>query len=228
MERCDNGSRPAWKAGVSLKRHWRFESSSFRTKIFIKEPKMAESDSNITNFKLFNKEIDMIKVIHADQIRRFTLAPYWTHPIRVATLVMKYKESHEIDNLVRAALYHDSLEDTDLTADKLTELTNPLVTSLVLKLTNDCDEISKIGKAEYMKKKVVGLTKWALVIKLCDRLDNCSDFIYAPSKFITKYSNETWGMIEALESNYDLSSTHRDIIAMIKKVLILFRPDGGI
>jgi (p)ppGpp synthase/HD superfamily hydrolase len=189
---------------------------------------MAISGSDIINFKLFSKEIDMIKVIHDTQIRRFTLAPYWTHPIRVATLVMKYKESHEIDNLIKAALYHDSLEDTALTADKLTELTNPLVTSLVLELTNDSTEIKRLGKAEYMKQKILGLTSWALVIKLLDRLDNCSDFIYAPSYFVIKYSNETWGMIEALQKNYDLSSTHKDIIAMIIKTLNMFRPEGGI
>jgi (p)ppGpp synthase/HD superfamily hydrolase len=179
------------------------------------------------NSTLFNKEIEMVKTIHDGQTRRFTLAPYWTHPIRVATLVMKYKESHEIDNLVRAALYHDSLEDTALTAEKLTEITNPLVTSLVLELTNDLNEIAILGKAEYMKKKVLGLTSWALVIKLCDRLDNCSDFIYAPAKFVIKYSAETWGIIEALYKDYQLTETHKKIMDMIIKNLYMFKLDGG-
>jgi (p)ppGpp synthase/HD superfamily hydrolase len=56
--------------------------------------------------------IEFIKLQHEGQFRTFSMAPYWTHPIRVAALVMKYKKSHRIDELVIAALLHDVVEDT--------------------------------------------------------------------------------------------------------------------
>jgi (p)ppGpp synthase/HD superfamily hydrolase len=178
------------------------------------------SNKDISYIKQFNKEIEIIKALHGDQVRRFTLAPYYTHPIRVATLVMKFKESHEIDAIIKAALFHDTLEDTNINYNQLLELEGPLVASLVLEVTNDSEQLKLIGKSKYLCEKVVSLSSWALVIKLCDRLDNVSDFIFADNKFVTKYRIETYNIIDTLEQHYNLTDTHKNIIKYIKRELI--------
>ena len=64
------------------------------------------------------------------------------------------------------------------------------------------------------------MSSWALVIKLCDRLDNISDLNNACNlEFKEKYINETIGIMEYLINNANLSKTHLDIIGAILDVL---------
>lgn len=179
------------------------------------------------DFPLTKKEfvsvIDFIKLKHEGQIRRFTLCPYYVHPIRVASLVYKYKESHKIDELVIASLLHDTREDTDITEQEIEEMFGTLVLSLVQELTTNKEECEKIGKANYLANKMINMSSWALVIKLCDRLDNVSDFMYASESFIQKYGNETLNILKLLVGiRKDLSQTHIKLINMIKMHLSMY------
>jgi hypothetical protein len=67
------------------------------------------------------------------------------------------------------------LEDTATTFAELTEVFSPLVASLVFELTNDQEAIKVMGKLDYHKKKLSGISNYGLVIKLADRLHNVSD-----------------------------------------------------
>lgn len=163
--------------------------------------------------------IEFIKKAHEGQVRRFSYAPYWTHPIRVATLVMKYKASHQIDGLVTAALLHDVVEDTSISLEDIKNNYGDFVWSLVDELTSNKDKIKEIGKAVYLENKMVHMTSWALVIKLCDRLDNVQDFLYAPQKFIDKYAKETYSILYGLRTRRTLSDTHIEIIHEIEHYL---------
>lgn len=112
---------------------------------------------------------------HDGQTRKGSGLPYIVHPIEVMSIVKKYKESKNIEDILAAALLHDTIEDCGVThAELLTEFT-PMVANLVLELTNDVDMIEKLGKEEYMNQKLVTLSNYALVIKLADMLANCSD-----------------------------------------------------
>lgn len=112
---------------------------------------------------------------HEGQTRRGTNLPYITHPIAVSYLVAQFKRSKHLPELVAAAILHDVLEDTPTTFIELAERFTPLVASLVLELTSDQDEIDRIGKVEYLKAKMAGMSSYALTIKLADRLHNVSD-----------------------------------------------------
>ena len=66
------------------------------------------------------------------------------------------------------------------------------------------------------------MSSWALVIKLCDRLDNVSDLIeLKDEKFVDKYVNETIEIMNYLLKNAKLSKTHMNIIERILYTLIL-------
>lgn len=159
---------------------------------------------------------------HKNQNRKVTNEPYVTHPISVAKILRENKKSHKIKELVAAAFLHDTLEDTNTTEHELEKLFGKLITSLVLELTTDEKEKEKIGKEKYLAEKMSDnsrMSNWALVIKLADRLDNVSDLKNADEKFRKRYTKETRHILETLEKNRKLSSTHKKLIKKIEEKL---------
>ncbi|CDQ10563.1 putative Guanosine-3' 5'-bis(Diphosphate) 3'-pyrophosphohydrolase [Acidithiobacillus ferrivorans] len=112
---------------------------------------------------------------HDGQVRRGTDLPYITHPIAVSYIVAQFKRSRHLPELVTAAILHDVLEDTETSFADLAARFTPLVASLVQELTSDAAEIARVGKLEYLKSKMTGMSSYGLVIKLADRLHNISD-----------------------------------------------------
>jgi len=181
------------------------------------------TDKSIFTKKEYLEVIEYIKEKHNGQYRKFSLCPYYIHPVRVASMVYKYKESHKIDELIIASLCHDLLEDTNVTEQEIELKFGWQVLSLVQELTSDKEESDKIGKANYLANKMINMSSWALDIKLCDRLDNIVDFIYAPDSFIQKYGNETLNILKVLVGlRKDLSPTHIKLINMIKMQLSMY------
>ena len=157
--------------------------------------------------------------LHSGQVRKNGV-PYITHPIRVSENVIKYKKSHSLSLLVMCALLHDVLEDTDATYYDLINYFGTDVASIVKELTADTDMKNEIGKEKYLSIKMKNMSSWALVIKLCDRLDNINDLNNACDvEFKSRYINETIGILDYLINNGNLSKTHLDIIGGILDVL---------
>jgi GTP pyrophosphokinase len=147
--------------------------------------------------------------------------PYITHPVRVAQIVKQYKDSHNIDALIAAAYLHDTIEDTDTTHEALHDLFGGLVASLVVELTSDLKEIKKVGKKDYLAKKMAhDMSSYGLVIKLADRLDNVKDISTAKTpEWRQKYRLETEHIMDYLEKNRVLSGTHKKLIELIRAKL---------
>jgi GTP diphosphokinase / guanosine-3',5'-bis(diphosphate) 3'-diphosphatase len=143
--------------------------------------------------------------------------PYITHPVRVADTIKKYKQSHNLDALISAALLHDTVEDTGTTHDALHDLFGGLVASLVKELTSDADQIKQMGKAAYLSNKMATMSSWGLVIKLADRLDNVKDIATAKTpEWRAKYKAETEQILDYIEKNRILSGTHQKLIELIR------------
>jgi (p)ppGpp synthase/HD superfamily hydrolase len=103
--------------------------------------------------------------------RKSTEIPYVIHPIRVALILraagfseFKYK------NLLLAALFHDLLEDTDLTFEELKTEFGREVALIVKELSKPV----KINKDDWLKSFITA-SKNAKLIKLADRIDNLMD-----------------------------------------------------
>ena len=155
---------------------------------------------------------------HAGQERKGG-GPYFNHPKRVAGYVAKNKKSHALSELVAAAYCHDTIEDCGVTIDEIREKFGDLVAGLVGELTSDKEKLLKMGKTEYLTDKMLHMSSWALVLKLCDRLDNVSDLLTANEKFRTKYKAETETIITTLLKDRELTDTHKKIIHKIQKKL---------
>ena len=149
--------------------------------------------------------------------------PYIGHPVRVAQTIEKHKsKSKNLDALVAAAYLHDTIEDTGTTHEDLEKMFGGLVASLVQELTSDKEQIAKVGKTEYLAKKMAhDLSSYALVIKLADRLDNVKDIATAKTpEWRARYRAETEHMLDYLEKNRTLSGTHKELIGLIKNKLM--------
>lgn len=147
---------------------------------------------------------------HKGQKRKGSGLPYVTHPIAVSYLLVKYKVSKNLEDLIVACILHDVIEDTPATHAMIAKKFGPLVSSLCHELTNDPVAIAKMGKLDYQSKKLLGISSYALVCKLVDRLDNVLD---GPTK---KMLADTLVLMERLRKGRKLSKTHLRIIVDIE------------
>lgn len=181
---------------------------------FLEYIKISESPATIVDFASKFAEIK-----HQKQRRKFSDEPYFKHPERVANIVKKFKNSHNIDQLLSAAFLHDTIEDTNTTYKDLQTMFGGLVASLVKELSSDPEEIKKMGKTEYLTQKMENMSNWALVIKLADRLDNLSDIKTSSGQFRDKMIKSTKIIIRDLESHRTLTSTQKKLVELIKQKL---------
>ena len=150
---------------------------------------------------------------HNGQFRKVSGEPYVSHPILVSELVRQYKSSKNLESLIVAALLHDTLEDTNTTFLEISTTFSPMIAGLVLELTSDIKGIEKYGKNNYLKRKMIGMSSYALVIKLVDRLSNIMD---NPTD---KYCKDTIKLLNYISLNRKISNTHKKIIKDIKKII---------
>jgi (p)ppGpp synthase/HD superfamily hydrolase len=156
------------------------------------------------------KAIEFVKRKHEGQFRKGSGEPYYTHPLAVSYIVAAKKSSKKLEELIVAAILHDTLEDTETTFSELTAEFSPLVASLVLELTNDPEQIKEIGKLEYQKRKMVGMSSYGLLIKLADRLHNLSD---SPT---SKTVEDSIALIAHIQQNRVLTKSHGRLIEDIE------------
>ena len=105
-------------------------------------------------------------------IRKVSKEPYWVHPEGVAKIVMEHGGS---DIEIKAAMAHDTMEDAGVSYDDMVEKFGEKVASIVKEVTNDNDEIAKIGKERYISEELCRLSPEALTVKLADMLYNMKD-----------------------------------------------------
>jgi (p)ppGpp synthase/HD superfamily hydrolase len=142
---------------------------------------------------------------HRGQVRKVSGKPYVIHPIVASYMVVKYKKSKHLEELIVALLLHDTLEDTTATFAEIAKMFGPLVAGIVFEMTSDEAEIKKLGKNEYFKKKMCGMSSYALICKLVDRYCNIKD---SPK---IEYVYDTITLISHLQCNRKLTKSHKGI-----------------
>lgn len=164
--------------------------------------------------------IKFMKTKHGVQSRA-TGGFYIEHPRRVASLVMMYKDSYRIEDLIIIALLHDTLEDTNATYEQIERKFGTMVADTVVELTSIKDDMAAAGgKRLYLADKMVHISSYALVIKLCDRLDNISDLDPIDKirpGFKERYIKETNYILDEIDKRREvITTTHHRIIHEIR------------
>ncbi len=104
--------------------------------------------------------------------------PYIFHPLNVAKVIMEI--GHIVDqDIVIAAVLHDTLEDTTATIKELTKYFGLKVTDIVAEVSDD-KSLDKNERKQRQVRHAPSLTYGARVVKLGDKLVNCRDILSSP------------------------------------------------
>ncbi len=116
---------------------------------------------------------------HRNQRRKDAEAsPYINHPIALANVLVN--EGGIDDPLVLcAAVLHDTIEDTETTADELRALFGSSVASVVLEVTDD-KSLDKLVRKQRQVEHAPHLSRAAKLVKLADKISNLRDIQASP------------------------------------------------
>jgi (p)ppGpp synthase/HD superfamily hydrolase len=170
------------------------------------------------NAELFEKAIIFAVNAHRGQKRKGNGMPYILHPMSVLRILYNVKVSKNLYLLGIASLLHDVKEDCGITLEEIAREFGYIVAALVEELSTNKEECERLGKAVYLSAKLLGMSSYALCIKLADRLDNVSDMKDMGQEFISRTTTETKIILYALQGR-KLSKTHKTLIKLILKQL---------
>lgn len=127
----------------------------------------------------FVKAVDFAARKHRFQRRKDEEAsPYINHPIAVANVLAT--EAGILDPVTLcAAVLHDTIEDTETTADELEEMFAAKITQIVLEVTDD-KSLPKEVRKQLQIEHAPQLSPQAKTIKLADKICNLRDTLTQP------------------------------------------------
>lgn len=138
------------------------------------------------------------EIAHADQKRKYTGEPYFTHPLTVYRILRAHKVFD--DNVLCAAILHDTIEDTKVTYEDIELFFNKRIADLVFEVT----DISKPEDGNRKRRKEIDLehlskaSYWGQTIKLADLLHNTSSILKADEDFAKVYMKEKKALLSVL------------------------------
>ena len=116
---------------------------------------------------------------HTGQTRKGDDAqPYINHPLEVANLLSNVGNVDDFDVLI-AAVLHDTIEDTETSAEDIIELFGERVCGYVLEVTDD-KSLPKRERKQLQVEHAPHLSQGAKLIKLADKISNITDVMNNP------------------------------------------------
>lgn len=192
---------------------WQFKKNIYNA---IKESKESFFDKLLEAIEDFPKSTHgmyrFARRRHNDTgaVRKVSGQPYWVHPEGVALIVMKHGGS---DIEIKAAMAHDVLEDTGESFEDMVEKFGYEVASIVNEITNNKDEIKRVGKEQYISDELCRISDEALTVKLADMLYNQKDSP-TESNYIRMRNNVNY----MLNNREDLLPIHKELAQEILDV----------
>jgi len=128
---------------------------------------------------------DLVKAVafaadkHRNQRRKDADAsPYINHPIALANVLVNEGGVQDVTVLC-AAVLHDTIEDTETTADELRALFGDQVASVVLEVTDD-KSLEKSVRKQKQIEHAPHISPQAQLVKLADKISNLRDILASP------------------------------------------------
>ena len=128
---------------------------------------------------VFVKAVAFAADKHRTQRRKDADAsPYINHPIALANVLAN--EGGVTDVVVlSAAVLHDTIEDTNTTAEELTAIFGAKITATVLDVTDD-KSLDKHDRKQRQIEHAPHISKEAKLVKLADKICNLRDILVSP------------------------------------------------
>lgn len=189
---------------------------------------------------LFEKATKYATEKHSGDHRKGTITPYIVHPMEaaaiVATLFDDEMTDKKKDEVLAAAVLHDTIEDTDATVEDLTKKFGKEVTRLVLADSEDkrrersSEDTWKERKQEtidYVREKA---DRYEKMIVLGDKLSNirsiARDYENLHEKLWNRFNcqdleEQAWyysSFIEALMSEFKDKAAYKEYVTLVKRV----------
>ncbi len=140
---------------------------------------------------------------HRNQVRKYTGEPYVVHCIEVAQILHKVKARA---NVIIAGLLHDTIEDTDMTAEEIAHYFGDEVARLVLEVT----DVSKPedGNREFRKAidrdHIAKASRDGQLIKLADLISNTKSIVARDPGFAEIYLAEKRKLLAVMDNTLPL------------------------
>jgi len=146
---------------------------------------------------MIGKALELARMAHAGQVRKYTGEPYIVHPCAVAGLVSGVMEH---DAVIAAAFLHDVVEDTAVTLFQIEQALGVEVAELVRQVT----DVSRPQDGNRAERKALDLdhlsraTPHAQTIKCADIIDNARAIVIFDPKFAGRYLEEKRRQLQIL------------------------------
>ena len=136
--------------------------------------------TNEAELKLLIKALTFAANKHRNQRRKNIDAfPYINHPISLVNILCN--EVHLTDiNLICSALLHDTVEDTETTAEELELEFGPEISSIVMEVTDDKSIAVKQKRKQLQIEHAPHISDHAKMLKLADKISNLRDLAVDP------------------------------------------------
>lgn len=116
---------------------------------------------------------------HRDQRRKdLNASPYINHPITLANILCNEGGISD-ENVLCAALLHDTVEDTETSPEELTEVFGKTISDLVMELTDD-RALPKSERKRLQIEHAAHASDQAKLVKLADKISNLRDIANSP------------------------------------------------
>ena len=130
--------------------------------------------------KLLIKALTFAADRHRNQRRKNVDAfPYINHPISLVNILCN--EVHITDiNLICSALLHDTVEDTETTAEELRTEFGPVISNIVMEVTDDKSIAARQERKQLQIEHASHISDQAKLLKLADKISNLRDLSIDP------------------------------------------------
>lgn len=137
---------------------------------------MSIDDSDL---KILFRALSFAAHKHKDQRRRdVDASPYINHPISLAAILCTEAHVADVETLC-GALLHDTVEDTETTAEELEQIFGESICAIVMEVTDD----KSLTKAERKKAQIehaAHISEKSKLVKLADKISNLRDVLNNP------------------------------------------------
>ena len=141
----------------------------------------VSSWEGVNNQDKMRSSLEFAAIKHEKQIRNHAdWVPYIIHPLSVSLILWQEAQIRE-EEILLAALLHDTLEDTATTPEEIESLFGAKVLELVKELTEK-PHLSGEAARRQLVEDAKSMSKKAKEIKLADRIHNLRDLMDHPPK----------------------------------------------